>query len=90
MMKMVLSVAFAATLVSSPAIAQVTTLQSANPAPKGQNLDRIICEVMETTGSRLGARKVCKTVLEWQQLKREHRDTVDKFQQQNTNVPVSG
>ena len=89
-MKMVLSVAFAATLVSSPAIAQVTTLQSANPAPKGQNLDRIVCEVEETTGTRLGARKVCKTVLEWQQLKAEHRGTVEKVQQQNTNVPVSG
>lgn len=89
-MKMVVSLAFAVTLVSSPAFAQVTSLQSANPAPKGQDLNRIVCEVEETTGSRLGARKVCKTVLEWQQLKREHRDTLEKFQQQNTNIPVSG
>ena len=89
-MKMVLSLALAATLASSPAIGQVTTLQTANPAPKGQDLDKIVCEVTETTGSRLGARKVCKTVLEWQQQKQQHRDTIEKFQQQNTNVPVSG
>jgi hypothetical protein len=73
---------------AAPAFAQVTSLQGSNPAPKGQDLNRIVCEVEETTGTRLGARKVCKTVLEWQQMRREQRETVEKFQQQNTSTGI--
>ena len=71
---------------SAPAFAQVTTANSGTPAAKGQDLNKIVCEVEETTGSRLGARKICKTVLEWQQMRREQRETVEKFQQQNTST----
>jgi hypothetical protein len=69
-----------------PAYGQVTSIASSTPAPKGQDLNRIVCEVEETTGTRLGATKVCKTVLEWQQLKSEHRDTVEAFQRMNTST----
>jgi hypothetical protein len=74
-----------ALFVSVPALAQATSPQSNGPATK-QDLNRIVCEVDQTTGSRLGARKVCKTVLEWQQMRREQRETVEKFQQQNSSV----
>ena len=37
-------------------------------------------------GTRLGATKVCKTVLEWQQMRTEHRETVEQFQRMNTSV----
>ena len=73
---------------SAPAAAQVTTILSNNPAPKGngQDLNKIICEVTQTTGTRLGASKVCKTVLEWQQLRRDQRDTLESVQRQATST----
>ena len=77
-------VAFAL-LASTPAFAQVTSVATNNPAPKGQDLNKIVCEVDQTTGSRLGARKVCKTVLEWQQMRREQRESIEGIQR-NSNV----
>jgi hypothetical protein len=87
-MKTVYALAFAGLLASSPAIAQVTSMQSANPGSKGvtgKNPNRIVCEVEDTIGSRLGARKICKTVLEWQQMRSEHRESIEKIQQ-NSNI----
>jgi hypothetical protein len=85
------SLVLAATIVSSAASAQVSSIQASNPMPKGngQDLDRVVCDVEETTGTRLGARKVCKTVLEWQQLRAEHRLTVEKVQQMGNDPPIS-
>ena len=87
MMKTV-SLFFALVLVSSTAAAQVTSIQSNNPAPKGgkQDLDRIVCEVDETTGTRLGARKVCKTVAEWQDLRSQTRTNVEMTQRLATST----
>jgi len=73
-------------LASTPALAQVVRMETNNPAPMGHDPNRIICEVEETTGTRLGARQVCKTALEWWQLRTEHRETVDAFEQRNTSV----
>lgn len=83
-MTRMIAVAFAL-LASTPALAQVATVATNNPAPKGQDLNKIVCEVDQPTGSRLGAHKVCKTVLEWQQMRREQREAVEKVQQ-NSNV----
>jgi len=78
-----------ALLASTPAFAQVTSITTNNPAPKGgQDLNKIVCEVDQTTGSRLGARKVCKTVLEWQQGRQEQRGDLEKIQRiQNIHNP---
>jgi hypothetical protein len=79
--------AFAIALIlSSPAAAQVTRMESNNPAPKGHDPNMVVCEVDETTGTRLGATKVCKTVLEWEQMRAEHRETVEQVQRMNTSV----
>jgi hypothetical protein len=83
-MKRNIAVAFAL-LASAPALAQVTSIGSNNPAPKGQDLNKIVCEVDQTTGSRLGAHKVCKTVLQWQQMKQDQRESVEGVQR-NSNV----
>ena len=71
---------------SGPAFAQVTSVANNNPAPNSHDPNRIICEVEQTTGSRLGAHKVCKTAFEWQQLKAEQRATLEKVQQQATST----
>ena len=85
-MNKVFSSIFAVALSSSAATAQVTSIQAPNPAPKGQNLDKIVCEVAQTTGTRLGARKVCKTVLEWQDLRSQTRTNVEMVQRMATST----
>jgi len=78
--------ALAVLMVSSTAFAQVTSLESDNPAPKGQDLNKIVCENQTTTGTRLDNHKVCRSVLEWQQMRREHREGVEGVQRQGTSV----
>jgi len=97
-MKKVFPLALAALITGSPAASQVMSIGSSNAghwraAPRNkpsQDLTKIQCFVFETTGTRLGERKVCKTALEWQQLKSEQRETLEKVQQMGTGVPVSG
>jgi hypothetical protein len=76
----------AAVLVSTSAAGQVTSIQSNIPIQRGHDPNRVVCEVDQTTGTRLGARKVCKTVAEWQQMRAEHRETVEDFERRNTSV----
>ncbi|HEX6660840.1 MAG TPA: hypothetical protein VF067_03095 [Sphingomicrobium sp.] len=80
------ALAFAALLVSSSAFAQVSSLESDNAGPRGQDLNKVICEDVSRTGTRLDTRRVCKTVLEWQQLRRDHREGVETIQRQGTSV----
>ena len=89
-MKILSTLILATTVISATATAQVTSIATSNPAPKGdkQDLNKIVCEVTETTGTRLGARKVCKTVLEWQQLKNDVQVGVQKVQQQATSTGI--
>lgn len=85
-MRKVVAFAFAGLVVSSVAFAQVTSIETDNPSPKGQDLDKIVCEVQTTTGTRLDDHKVCKTVLQWQQMRREHRQGLEEVQRQGTSV----
>jgi hypothetical protein len=73
---------------ASPVYAQVTSIESSNPARKSNDPNRIVCDVEQTTGTRLGARKVCKTAAEWAQLKQETRQNVEKVQQQGTSTGI--
>lgn len=68
------------------------TAQSAPAAADGQSLDpnRKICERIEVTGSRVKARKVCKTAAEWEELRRDSREELERAQQKHTGVPKSG
>ena len=77
-----------ALLATAPAFAQVSSIATGNPASKGQDSNRMICEIEQTTGTRLGARKVCKTAAEWMQMKREHRENLEKVQQQATSTGI--
>jgi len=79
--------AFAALVVGSTALSQVTSIQSDNAGPRGgQNLNRVVCEIDSRTGTRLDTRRICKTVLEWDQLRRDHREGLEAFQRQGTSV----
>lgn len=65
---------------ASAGAAQVSTSESAKPAQKKGDLHRIVCEKQETIGTRLGARKVCLTVLQWEEKRREQRDATERVQ----------
>lgn len=75
-----------AVLVGAPCAAQDSVrIESNNPAPKGHDPNKIVCEREETIGTRLGARAVCKTVAEWQAMTSEQRETVERVQRMNTS-----
>jgi hypothetical protein len=69
-------------LAAAPAVAQVTTLENANSIP-GRSTDpnKIVCETIERTGSRLQDEKVCLTVQQWSDRKYGHRADLEKLQQ---------
>lgn len=69
---------------SVPVAAQSTTPTAASQPTKANaksDLERMVCEKEDTIGTRLGARKVCKTVREWQEQRRVQREEAEKVQQ---------
>ena len=70
----------AAVLLPTAAPAQVTSYVSNNAAkPKGDP-NRIVCRKDETIGTRLGAKKVCLTIEQWQEKHREQREFTEEIQ----------
>jgi hypothetical protein len=67
--------------------AQVSTLESATPSKKKGDPDQLVCERQETTGTRLGARRVCLTVAQWEAKRREHREATEKVQRIQNQSP---
>ncbi|HKX91301.1 MAG TPA: hypothetical protein VJM15_02600 [Sphingomicrobium sp.] len=87
-MRKIATLFFAASLVSSSAFAQVTSIATNNPAPKSVQGDpnKIICEVERETGTRLGAVKICRTALEWQEMRQAHRRDLEMVQRMATST----
>jgi hypothetical protein len=85
-----ISVASALLIATSPVIAQTGTAAPATGAqtPKVKDPNRIICQKEETLGTRLGARKVCKTAQEWQDMRAQHRDNLEGVQRQATSTGI--
>ena len=67
---------------TAPALAQITSIDSSNAAPKqvAGNPNRVICEVQDTIGTRLGRRKVCLTAQQWADKRTEHRAMIEDIQ----------
>jgi hypothetical protein len=83
------SVIIAATtlVLAGPALAQPAPA-AAQPVA-GQPVkdpNRMICEREEEIGTRLGARKICRTAAEWDAMRRANREQVDNWQRQNTST----
>lgn len=85
-MRKIVALVFATVLVSSSAFAQVASIEAQNAGPRGQDLNKVVCEEISRTGTRLDTRKVCMTILQWQQLRRDHREGLETFQRQGTSV----
>jgi hypothetical protein len=59
-------------MIAVPAAAQVA---AAKPDP----LDKIVCKTEDSLGSRLNARRTCKTVRQWQELAASDRAAAEEL-----------
>ena len=69
-------VAFGATA----AVAQVSSIESSRPDTQSQDPNKVVCERVETTGTRLGAKRVCMTSAQWADQRREQREDLERVQ----------
>lgn len=70
---------------AAPALAQSTATSTNQPAANAappQNPNEIVCEKQETTGSRIGARRVCMTRAQWADRKLQDRQELERVQVQ--------
>ena len=72
----------------APALAQTSTGDTVGPSATKAELDRIVCERQEQLGSRLGGRKVCKTIREWQEQRRVQREEAERVQRGGNLEPA--
>ena len=56
--------------------------------PPASNPNAMICRVTGELGSRLQRSRVCKTRAEWEQLRREQRNSLDRAQTGQVNRTV--
>jgi hypothetical protein len=74
------SLAAASLLVAARATAQVTPYHSSEAPAANRNPDKLVCKKEEQIGSRLGAKKVCLTVREWEARAKDGRDQTERVQ----------
>lgn len=72
---------------ATPSLAQVASIESNRPASAKADPNKKICERIEETGTRLGARRVCMTRQEWDAQRSNHRNEVERTQQNTTYKP---
>ena len=75
-------------LLCAPALAQTSAVALADASAEKTELDRIVCERQEQLGSRLGGRKVCKTIREWQEERRVQREETEGVQRGMNGEPA--
>ena len=79
-MSKLVTLAAAVTLSATPLVAQVSSIETARPAVKSHDPDKVICERVEKTGTRLGARRICMTADQWAAQRREQREDLERVQ----------
>ena len=77
---MLKALGLAVLIFSAAASAQITSYKTSNPSLMKGDLDRMVCQKEETIGTRLGAKKVCLTVAEWNELAKSNRETTERIQ----------
>lgn len=77
---MIRVLAAAAVLAAGSAGAQVTSYKTDKPVRLEGDPNKIVCMKEETIGSRLGERKVCMSVQQWNDKHKEHREFTEKIQ----------
>ena len=74
---------FALVALLIPSAAAAAPAPSANSDPNA-----VICRVSGETGSRLQRTRTCKTRAQWEEIRREHRNAIDRAQAQQGNRTV--
>ena len=68
-------------LSGAPALAEPQSATSDQTAAATVNVnDRVICERVEETGSRLGGKRVCMTAREWAEQRQRDRELTEDAQ----------
>lgn len=67
-------------LSAASASAQSSSYVTDNPTRVKGDSDKIVCQKEDKIGTRLGAKKVCLTVAEWQQRARIHQEQTQRLQ----------
>ena len=88
-LKIIFAGAAGALLVTAaPALAQAQP-DGQQPSAKQNDPNRVICEKIRETGSRLNSRKVCMTAQQWEEQRRRDRENLQDAQQRSLE-PNSG
>jgi hypothetical protein len=76
-------------LFARPGIALLAGMASAASALPHQshasNPNDLVCKDVPMSGSRLDAKRVCMTRMQWEDMQRDARNTTDKAQRQQVN-----
>ena len=73
---------------ASPALADTPTTDS-KATTKAKDPNRKICEKVEKIGSRLNIVRVCMTAAQWEEQKREHRESAERVQRNVNQAPAN-
>lgn len=71
--------------ISMPTMAQAPAPAASQQQPVGPNLNEVVCQKQEVTGSRLGSKRVCKTRAEWADAKLQDRQEISRVQTERGN-----
>jgi invasion protein IalB len=74
---------------ASPVLAQTQASNQPTAASKEKDPNRVICQRIEETGSRIAAKKVCMTAQQWEEKRRSDREYLEDAQQRSLE-PNSG
>ena len=85
----IITVAAVLAIGTMPVAAQVTSIETSRPATSAQNPDKVICERVEKTGTRLGGKRVCMTAEQWAAQRREQREDLERVQRIVNQAPSS-
>lgn len=75
-MNKILAAALCVSLLPSAALAEGKRDQAADMGDP----NRVICETVKLTGSRLAKKKTCHTAAEWAEMRRQQRATTERIQ----------
>ena len=82
-------------VISAPGLAQIviqdtpTPVVPAKSAGAKSDLDKVICRMQDSIGSRLQSHQVCMTKQQWYQFEQDNKTKVQEIQDR-TNGPKSG
>lgn len=77
----IVNVALLAAFLAAPVAAFAQTAPAAATDGKDKkDPNRMVCRTMDTTGSRLGKKKECRTAAEWAEMQAQERRDVERMQ----------